>query len=707
MWDDLETPIALRRTPRRSTGNAGVTAPSVAASKTPTTSRTGKRVRFSDPGPELSYKSPSSTGLTPMVRRSTIGVTPSRKRRRHSTPSDLQDVHDADELAGTSETPNVVRVLSLRQILDDRLKRRIRRNGLSEEMNTIEIEKRHEAQRQASELQHLREELAEKDEEIERLKDATILQDTARIMELEQEVGHLRAELNRQSDRADQTHHDWTMAARDPFSDSVDDDGFGDATMADLVCSTPSRARASFPTPPCTSPTMPTTPMSIRRFASSPVSHTGVQAQLPDPEKELLEAELGSLRLELGKLNEALEIHEALRARMADRLSSVESSEVAGNDDVEAHLGRVLQSLSDKTAALAQLNSSISSLGFRGNDAGDIVSSVSRALRSARLELEYITPGEIALPLSSHGAQVLDLVLTRLRDLARQVKEDEASIDEYHSLELSLRQQLGARVEAMDGLQRELKRSTCRLGEKDERITELEIGTDRLKGAIEKYRRDVSELETLVQTMEEQGQDAEARLQANVETGKQQSAKRDTDIAALEEKVTSVLSQTAEVRIQLADVQAKRVANITALNKSHGTALAIRDARVTELRGEIDSINESLRNAHETIRQLKVENLGLKRDIEGEKKRAKQAVDSMKTELERVLEMSEGILATPKKVTDTGRRCTRSSDLLKTPGQAALPPAGPSGFLVDSGKGKRKRRHDSGLGFLDEEEYEV
>ncbi|KAI1854467.1 hypothetical protein JX266_000585 [Neoarthrinium moseri] len=709
MAEDLDVPIAMRRTPRRSAGNASLihttsdgssvsSAHMMNISTTPSKPKTKKRVRFSDPGPEISRNSPSSsTGLTPMVRRSSLlGTTPSPKRRRHSAPFRTRVDDEVDELAGTGDTPNVIRFLPLRQVLDDRVKRRIKRNGLSEEMNVIDEEKKQRADAQRQEIQRLRHELAEKDAEIDRLRGATMIQDGERLIELEQQVEQLRGELDSQTEPADQSRYDWTMAARDPFSDSyMDDEGFGDTTMGDLVCSTPSRARTSFLTPPCTSPLAPATPTSMRRMPSTPSSHAAVQTCLPDPEKEALEAELGSLRLELTKMGDTLENCEALKARIQQKICSVQTSSSQEELDLEAKLDMVVQSLSDRTAALLDLNSSLSALGFGGDDASEIVSSLAAAFRSARLELEYLTPGEIALPLSSHGAEVLDLVLTRLRDLARKAKEDEEEIDEYHALELSLRQQLGARVEAMDGMKRELGKSASRLKEKDEQISDLEVGMDRLKGAIEGYRRDISELENLVQRVEDDGRETEASLRTQIVAGKAEAKKKDDSIAQLEAKLVSVLSDTAELRIQLADVQAKRIASVTALNKSHGSALALRDARVTELRGEIDSINESLRHAHETIRQLRVENLGLRSDMDDEREKAKEAIDSMKAELERVLKMSEGILATPQKGSAVGQR--RSSRK-----QKAAPEDTP-----ESGKGLKRRRFDSGLGFLEEEELDV
>ncbi|KAK6219125.1 hypothetical protein LQW54_002374 [Pestalotiopsis sp. IQ-011] len=689
MEEDLDVPIALRRTPRRSrvsdarAADLGSTdaAASPSSCQTPSRTRTKKRVRFSDPGPELTAhnSSSSSTGLTPMVRRSTLGGNASSsKRRRYSAPAEARD--------GNAAPDNEVHFLSLRQVLDDRVKRRIRRNGLSEEMNIIDGEKKVRAQRQASEIERLRRELAQRDEEIESLRNATVVQDTERILELEEQIDRLRAELHSGADReapGDRTRLDWTMAAQDPFTDGFyddDDEGendaFGDTTMADLVCSTPTRARSSFPTPPCTSPTLPNTPPSMRRRSSPSLppssSHAGVQAQFPDLEKETLEDELGSLRLELTKLNDALASHESQRRRISEKLSRVPlPSSVDRHSGVEEHLEQVLQSLSDKTAGLHDLNTSLGALGFRGGDAAEIVASIAAALRSARLELEYLTPGEVTLPLSSHGAEVLDLVLVRLRDLSRQVKEDEAAIDEYHALELSLRQQLGARVEAADGLRREAQRAAERLKSKDERIAELEVGTDRLRGAVEGYRRDVAELEGLVQRMDEEGQT------------------KTNEIRALEARAASLQTQTAALGKQLADAQGQRAS----LNRSHGAALALRDARVSELRGEMDGVNKALRTAHETICQLRVQNVGLEESAGAERKKAKEAVDAMKAELARVMEMSEGILATPKKTPGGGRRSTRSS-------------AGGSSSLASAGTGRKRRKYDSGLGFLSEEDVD-
>ncbi|KAI1339665.1 hypothetical protein F5Y15DRAFT_423551 [Xylariaceae sp. FL0016] len=770
---DQDLPIALRRTPRRSLGaaqkmanrNIDAKRPSSTSltAKTPSKPKSKKRVRFSDPGPDTQHDhshdqghGASSTGLTPMVRRSTLGA-PSPKRRRHSTP--LRRSDDEDELAGDGTGSNEVRVFSLRQVLDDRVKRRIRRNGLSEEMHAISTSRR-------GELQRLRDELAAKDGEISRLHEATVLADADRVAELEAEVARLRSEVNDRSalaaagdgdaDRdedgsegtveANTTMFDWSLAARDPFSDTymdisktymdidVEDEGFGDSTMADLITGTPSRRRrnsvvvnagSSFPTPPCTSPPMPGTPCSLRGATPpiTPQSHAGVQASLPDPEKEALEEEMISLKLELSKLTDTLETHASLQSRLSSKLAKAQSSSPETPKGVEAHLDLVLQTLSDRTAALMDLNASISALGFPGRDASDIVSSITSAFRTARLELEYLTPGENVLPLHGHGAEVLDLILTRLRDLARQSKDDEASIDEYHSLEQSLRQQLGARCEAMDGMRRALAHGQETAAEKDARISELELGLARLKGAAESYQRDMGELEALVQRLEAAGRQCEEKLGAarsDLAAAGTRLGARDAAVADLEAKLAEVTGQTEGLTAQLRELQAlkdgevralqrRREVEVRTLNKLHGKSLALRDARVGELRREIDGVSEALRGAHQTIMSLRLENGGLTRAMADERQRAKEAVDGMRAELERVVRMGSEFLVTPKKGGEGREMIRRSMRRLSAEAGDAMAETG-HGFPEEpakSTKGKKRRRYDSGLGFLDEDEDEV
>lgn len=724
-------PIALRREPRRCVSAAARLAqpradpvPVPTILKTPSKPRSQKRVRFSDLGPEPSrYEEASSTGLTPMVKRSSLGE-PSPKRRRDSAATTARRRASTGDL-GVDPEPT--------------------RKGKGAKTRTGRQNKATKAKVEA-EVQHLRAELANRDAEIERLHIETLAYDADRIIELERQIEGLRTELAQRQlprisieadddDVGDETDdddgvdlpahsfYDWTLAARTPCSESNledDHDDDRDITMTDVMCSTPTRPRktfnitpvksasASFPTPPCTSPTLPGTPCSARGTVEPVTPHYDIstQASLPDPEKEALEAELVSLRLELTKLTTTLENHTSLQSRLSEALLSADppSPDEEGSKrkqlELDEHLNAVLAKLSERSEALSEISASLSTLGFAGSNASEVVGTITSAFRTARLELEYLTPGEITLPLWSHCAEVLDLMLVRLRDLGHRLSEADDTIDEYHAIELSLRQQLAARVDAMSKLRGEQETDARALRARDEHIADLEVGLDRLKGAAAGYRRDMAELEALVQRLEDGGKVAEAKLRADLEGAQAQLADRVAVISELEGKLADTLQQTDALETKLADAQRRREAEAKVRNQSYGAALALRDARVMELRREIYEINEGLRSAHDTIMTLRVEKAGLEKRAEKAEegtRLAREAVEAMKAELEKVTAAAA----------EPPRRVTRSSaKMLATP--EPQPGAFLSGGLArsGSGKGKKRRKFDSGVG-MDEDELDL
>lgn len=711
MTEDL--PIALRRTRRSSAVLHNSHPQESQRPKSPTVSTPSrgakKRVRFSDPGPSSDHDAhvddehhvSASTGLTPHIRRTTLEPGSGTKRRRHSGPV----THDRPEMFdSTIDTRHSgeVTFLPLRQVLDGRVKRRIRRNGLSEEINIITAERRKKAQQTSDEIAALRSEVAAKDAEIRRLSGATAVgqeddeETQESIDELKRQVSQLRRVLkspdssNETEDTIDYntTRVDWAMQVRDPFSseysdmelDADDDDDedhhFSNRTMAELACSTPSRRssniRNSFPTPPSTSPHLgPITPS--RRHPVTPTSQAAVQTSFTAADREELEDELASLQLEIAKLTGTLETYESMTSRLSEKLSPWAPKDGSASAlimdsrspavRVEAQLNNLLQALSDRTAALEGLDASLGELGFPGGDASEVVLSLSSAFRTARLELEYLTPGEIALPLTAAGAAVLDLLLTRLRELAKRTLECEDAIDEYHVLELSLRKQLGARAEAMDAAKAERDALAGEAGKKDARIRELEVGVQRLKGAVKSYTRDVSELEGLVQRLEGDLDTANKDLRAATEQNEADAEEwadaakeKDFAVAMLEEKLGLALEQTSELKDQLEELRAKHKEDVFSMSQRHGVDLVMRDSRVSELRLEVDRVNEALREAHETVQNLRVENGALSDRLDSEKAKAKAAIDTMKNELERVVRMGQDLMATPRKNPGRGSR---------------------------------------------------
>ncbi|KAM0428859.1 hypothetical protein ACHAPT_006659 [Fusarium lateritium] len=633
------------------------------------------------------------------------------KRRRHSsapvqnTPSRLEPKSPGLPQSGE------VTFLSLRQVLDGRVQRRIRRNGLSEEMNTIQQEKRRRAKESKVEIEKLKSELKARDREIYELQNATIVLDTDRIWDLEKQIQDLQGELKKRSSNANQSRgYNWTLAARDQFPGdcmdmALDEEDFGEETMAQFVCSTPQRARDSFMTPPATSPTVPGSPL----FPNLPTLQTtvgvqaGVQAALPDPHQERLEGEISTLHLEVTKLTETLDSYKALGNRLSEKLSefrpSTENDTTPAIEGLEAQIEMMLQTMSDRACALTQLTSSITKLGFSGDDASDMMTSLASGFRAARLELEYLTPGEITLPLSSHGAEVLDLLLTRLREMARKAKEDEDAIDEYHEIKSSLRKQLDARVNVMDGLKAEMGKAEKLMSDKIARIRELEVANQRLKGAVDGYIRDISELEDLVQRMEREAHDMEEDHNVQLEVKRKVLTKKEDNIAELEAKLTDALQRSADLQKQMLEIQESKMKDIAELNKRHGAALAAGDANVAKYRGEIDKVNEALRTAHATICSLRVENGSLKTQLDEDREKASAVIDSMKEELQRVVQMSQEFLKTPSKTHKEEEGSASSSRTVVSRGSYFS-----GGLARRTSRKKMSRGQDSGMGLLDEDE---
>ncbi|KAJ3495723.1 hypothetical protein NLG97_g3196 [Lecanicillium saksenae] len=611
--EDLDLPIAIRRS-RRSTPAVSIKTEETTESLVPKTPGRRKRtVRFSDPGP--------SCGLTPMMRQTGFD-TP--HRRRSGTP--LRNCSPAPVSTGKPRGDANPFMAPIRQTIEGRVERQTRRNGFRAMINKMELQKKKLLQFSRTEIDKLKSQVKSKDAEIYELQNATVVIDTERIWDLEKQVEQLQQELDRRAPTEinESRTYNWTLAARDPFAQDgyfdmdLDADHFGDATQAQLQVSTPSRARSSFPTPPATSPMIPATPSShYCREPQTPTSHAAVQACFPDPERENLEEEVSSLQLEVSKLTTTLESYKAFQTRLKDRLSTAvpEAMDTAASDanlnGIETQILRMLDDMTDRASALEQLSASIGDIGFPGKDAEQMLASLVSGFRAARLELEYLTPGEISLPLTSHGAEVLDLLLTNLRDLAKRVKEGEDSIDEYHAIEQSLRKQLDGRVTAMDQLKIEITKGEKIIRAADTRIHELEVANERLKGAIETYERDMKELEKLVQKTDQEKNEAAKDHDADKEKDMVTIEAKDKTIAELEDKIIEAVKQAEQLLQDMSDEQDKHTKHVVKLNQAHGRGLALRDARVMELRVEIDRINESLRESHDAIRTLRVENGGL------------------------------------------------------------------------------------------------
>lgn len=151
-----------------------------------------------------------------------------RKRRASVTTPAIKRVRRQGNNNEDNNT-SIVHILPLRtQILDDHIKRRIRRNGLSAEMNSAYGEKRARRQKTLAELRRARDELRDRDAEIERLRELTALFDQhgggehsqSHVQELEMELSRLRGKVMGRSRGED-------LLTSSPPVAMEDDDGWG------------------------------------------------------------------------------------------------------------------------------------------------------------------------------------------------------------------------------------------------------------------------------------------------------------------------------------------------------------------------------------------------------------------------------------------------------------------------------------------------
>ena len=189
------------------------------ATRTP--SKPKKKARFSDPGPDVSTPASSSmasTGLTPALSRTSFapfGVVqtprllarPSRPSQRLSLPDLRATIRIPSPRTPLSPGPlsGEIQFAPLRTLIDDRMRRRLKRSHLSEEFNDIAAEKK-SIKHYKLELEDLKTELAlarKQQMHGEANGESSASRGLSRVQELERELTQLKEEKQDQLDPVD------------------------------------------------------------------------------------------------------------------------------------------------------------------------------------------------------------------------------------------------------------------------------------------------------------------------------------------------------------------------------------------------------------------------------------------------------------------------------------------------------------------------
>ena len=607
----------------------------VQSSKTPTKQK--KRVRFSDPFPEDS-SSTTSTGLTPYVSQTTLiprlrEVSPSptprlisKAPRRLSLPSQLTASLPSPSLSPIpAPLSGEIQFAPLRQILDPRSKRRLRRNNLSEETNDIEAERKSKAKWE-QEIHDLKDELA------------TVQQSNAnehsesKIRDLEQQLQQTRREMRERSTTGEnqEVHavdHDIRTPEIEIYVDNTEENSIDPN----------SSENASL----------------LERRPTSDSSFTveaATQASLPSP----THAEI---------------------------------------------------------------------------------------LREARLNLEYLFPGEISLGLIPEDPKpLLDVMVERLTNLKTELLIAEDELSTTRTQESNMRVQFNAVLEQLErarkyaaSINKQNNNDKARADTSQARIQALENtvqaaarkvqslekenhekdrSIQKLQAALESYRAEVSKLESLITKADaEHGaamsglkaemDEAVADLECHVvaETRGRREAERELeqkDMMIRELKVREQELQNAVNEKQQIIREAEKIFQEERIGREREAGNL--NVQIGQLSSDISEANAKVSNSEEKQKVLM-------KQLEEEKDAGLRAVEAVQAELARCTKRAEEVRTTH--VNDVQRRGAEV-----TQHQGLLTPISATRFkdvegYVEVRRGKGRKRPDSGIVILEEDEDTV
>ena len=647
-------PLAVRRKRRISTGlTDAVDVPKVEPSvdveppeqnsqeppRTPTKPK--KRVRFSDPGPELSAPA-TSTGLTPHFKRTSF----TSRAQEPSTPQ-LQaagtrrlslPVHLSTSLPSPSLSPSPgpfsgdVQFAPLRQVLDDRLKRRLRRNNMSDESNVIDKEKK-SITKLKQEIQVLKDELAvARESGIEHTEELDGEAASAgRIRELEHQLVELKREMRERSTTAETAAENPNLpdTASSPMEIFIDD------------------ADEDFVSPSFDDNTIIRDQTTVR--ALQPVSEATTQVALPSP------------------------THTEL-------------------------------------------------------------------FRSARLSLEYLFPGEIALGLVPEDPKpLLDVMLDRMRTLKAQAFMAEGSLKATEIQESNLRNQFNAVLAQLDRarvyaddlskrhsnektradnaqarvtmLETSLQNTSSKATDLAKDVDEKERSIQKLQDALDSYRDEVGKLEMLIAGIEGDHNAAIIQLRCEMDEA---VADLECHVAAetrgrreAEQEVQDRNVRIKELKVREQELQAAVNEKQEVIRETEAVFAEERTGREREVGGlnvTIGQLSTDLSESKAKVAAAEEKQQLQTRKLQEERDAGLRAIEAVQAELASCTEKAEGVKTAH--INDVQRRGAEVTEH-----KGLLTPVSVTRFrdvegYVEFRRGKKGKRPDSAIGVLEEDEEE-
>ncbi|KAL4973894.1 hypothetical protein BDW66DRAFT_141146 [Aspergillus desertorum] len=709
------------------------------------TPRPRKRVRFSEAGTATQSVPDRSTGLTPALCRTSFEEkddasqrTPTRPSRRHSTPLPRSCRATDSPIPWASTSPEKVLYFTpLRQLLDTRTQRRIRRIGLSNEINNLEREKRAVAQYEKS-LESLLRERDSLKAELEVAKrgktpTAQSASDEEEWMAPEDRLEHLESGNNRMRAQL-------SFSATDNYRHPTPSESDADTVDTVLINYSGLEGRSIFMSD---SPDIRAADINtaLDEFSRRP-TRPEVDASAQSPCGMDVEFAAISQKLEVAR-KEKRDLFETCRSRL-DLLSGTaverhlreRSPSVGFFDDIVASLMQTLARASDATQTLSDIKSELSNLGFHGTNAHESVGELRNAFRTARLELEHIIPGETAYAGLNDGMPTLSALVKRVKTLVESLDEEQTRHQGSSDRETALRGQFDTLLvrhesackkiqdleESIASSAGDMLHTRMQMQVLEREAQDHAIGTERLRAALDKYNDDVKRLGSLVTMLEEEkAQHAESHAQ-QVSELQQKVAEEESRRRAAHSAIKEMEKQIRE-REEVIEQNRVRVCNLAAkvesIERERKQAVENLEKNVTEheretglLNVRIAELNTLLEAAKSEVNRLNQFNAGLKEQLRLEVEAKDGLLDKWFADQTRAFaSMKATVNAERRQAKVRSANWELKSDEAgaddKDIGSEPITPVSMARFVdVEVGRGKHRRRLDSGIGVLTEDELE-
>ncbi|KAI4097540.1 MAG: hypothetical protein LQ344_000273 [Seirophora lacunosa] len=548
-----ERPMAMRRKRRTSTRlvdpearpaensiiqpNASeVTDGSNAADPPKTPGNRKKRIRFSDP---LDNIASSSTGLTPALNRTKLlsATSVEAAKKRLSLPNQLMPPFKsplAHQFA-TTNSPTTIQFAPLRQAIDPRMMRRLRRNNMADEVNDIFAERRKSKLGLQQELEDMRKELAlvkgHGNEAPDAPAAAAAIENGERIAELESEIENLKQEMREQSASVDaavplQADEDGAMAN----DDFVIDGGFSpeQGIRADSVNTATSTKQALSPTTVLEASTQVDLPSpSLSNICRSgrlsfeylfPGENTiGLDITEPQPLLEAMISRVKLLKTELDRKKQKIAVNETSTTNMGkhfnsalaelERLGRQFAAMKAELDEVKAHASNRELEASTMEARWENANEARRAAEKQRDDLRRSINRLQPALEYYQQEVKELTQTVMDLE-SAHEVALKGLRAEHAEGSVAALACQQIAFDEAKS-------DLEARVAAETTGRCKAEQSAV---ERLDRIKELENRQQELQSAVHEKQSIIRNLESQIEATKS-GHESEVG-QLNVRIGK-------------------------------------------------------------------------------------------------------------------------------------------------------------------------------------------